>query len=346
MELPDFFALDIGSHSIKVAQVKRFSEGKARLEHIGSVETEYGLLENSTDEGIKRLAAQVKAAKESAGIKTPNCVAAVPEAPIFSRLLTIPEVEDAKLEESIHWELKPLIPVPLTDVDIAFLEIGEKEVSGQKMLDIYVVAAPKTLTQRFQKLAEAAGITLLALETESLANTRAITFNVQTEKDIMIFDFGAYGTDLVIARDSVPVFAQSISTGSDALTKAIAADYGVDLAEAEKYKRTFGLKFDQGDGKIARSIEPLMQILVNEMARTMTYFKQRIGETGATKIYMCGDAAKLPGLPEYFTAKLGLTSVLVDPVSKLEIADSAKKDLQQLSTVGFSVVVGLGLKEN
>lgn len=345
MDLPEFFAIDIGNHSIKVAQVKRGRNGKAKLVNVGSSSSEINLLDNAAEEGMKIVAQKLKEAKENAGIRTNNCVAAVPETPIFSRLLTIPKVESEKVEESVHWELKPLIPVPIEEVDIAFLEIGEKDLGEQKMVDLYVVAAPKVLTARYKKLCEMAGLNLLALETESLANTRVVTFNYETEKDLMVFDFGALSTDLIIAREGVPVFAQSISTGADALTKAIAADYGLDLVEAEKYKRAFGIDFKAGDGKVAKSIEPIMQIIVNEMSRTFTYFKEKVGETTATNIYLCGEAAKLPGLPEYFSEKFGLSSVLLDPVAKIDVDAKMRAELEKQSSVGFSVAIGLALKD-
>lgn len=344
MDVPDFFAIDIGNHSIKVAQVKRNGD-KAKLLHVGSIDSGGNLLDNASEEGLKKIADQLKQVKNAAGIRTDNCVTAVPESPIFSRLLSIPKVENEKFEEAVHWELKPLIPVPIEDVDVAFLEIGEKKNNEQIYVDMYVVAAPKTLTARYKRMAEMAGLNLMALETESLSNTRCVTFNHPTERDIMIFDFGAYSTDLIISRDGVPVFSQSISTGSDALTKAIAADYGLDIAEAEKYKRAFGIDFKAGDGKVAKSIEPIMQIIINEMSRTFSYFKEKVGDTGANKIYLCGEAAKLPGLATYFTERFGLTSILVDPVARIEADPEVKKQLEDLSAVGFSVAIGLSLKE-
>jgi len=346
MDIPDFFSLDIGNHSVKVAQIKRLSNTDVTLEAIGSAPAEFSLVESSSDDAIKGVAEQVKAARDAAGIKTKNCVASMPESPVFSRLLTIPKVTAEQLEETVHWELKPLIPVPLADVDIAFLEIGEKVINGQTMIDIYAVAAPKTLTDRYQKMATMAGINLLAVETESLANTRTVAFNMPSSGDMMVSDFGANGTDLVVARNGVPVYAQSISTGSDAFTKAIAADYGIDLNTAEKYKRAYGIDFSKGEGKIAKTIEPLMQILVNEMSRTLTYFKQRIGDTGATNLYMCGEAANMPGLGAYLTEKLGLQAQLINPLTKIKVSSSAQKVLQQLSPVGFTVAIGLGLKVN
>lgn len=345
MDIPDFFGLDIGNHSIKLSEIKR-SGDTATLLHIGAVTTDIGILEEMTDNTIKSLGEQIKKARQVARISTRNCVAAIPESPIFSRLISIPKVEEENIEEAVHWELKPLIPVSLDEVDISFLEVGETQINNQVMINVYVVAAPKVLTERFKRIGEAADVNLIALETESLANTRVVTFNHQTEKDIMVFDFGAYGTDLILARDAVPVFAQNVSTGSDALTKAIASDFGINVAQAEKYKRAYGLNFEQGEGKIARSIEPIMQILVNEMSRTLAYFKEKFGDAGTKKIYMCGEAAKLPGLDAYLEKQLGIPAMLVDPVANVKISADAQSDLQQLSPVGFSVAIGLGLKDS
>jgi type IV pilus assembly protein PilM len=346
MNIPDYFALDIGNHSLKMVQIKRKSEKSAVLETVASASSTVNFLENESIDATKKLAEQINQLRESAGVNTNNCVAAVPETPLFSRLLTIPKVDEDKLQETVHWELKPLIPVPLEEVDVAFLEIYEKEVNGQKMVDVYVVAAPKLLTDKFKRLADVANLNLLALETESLANTRAVTYNYETPRDIMICDFGAFSTDLTLSRQGVPVFTQSIGTGSDAFTKAIAADYGLDLEQAEKYKRTFGLNFNEGEGKVARSIEPVMQIILGEMSRTLTYFKEKVLESSIENIYLCGEAAKLPGLSQYFDQHLSLKTILVDPTTKLEVSPNAKKELEQLSSVGFSVAIGLGLKDS
>lgn len=346
MDLPEFFGIDLGNHSIKVAQVKRKNDTEAELQRVSIQVTEVNLLVDDSEDGMRKLAAELKQLHKLSGISTTNCVAAVPESPIFSRLITIPKVESDKLTEAVHWEVKPLIPVPLDEVDIAFLEISERKVETQTLVDIYVVAAPKTLTNKYKQLMEFAGLNLIALETESLANARVVKFNNQNQQDFIIVDLGAKSTDIVLARHDVPIFAQTISTGADALTKAISADYGIDLQEAEKYKQAFGIRKDVGEGKIAKSIEPIMQIVVTEIDRTLTYFRQKIGETGATKMYLVGEAAQLPGLTEYFGQHFGLDPVILDPLSALKISGEATKQLGQTPHNGLSIAIGLGLKVN
>lgn len=344
MELPEFFGLDLGDHSVKIAQVKRKGNG-ADLQKVGAVALPFGIFENESEDGINQIADTLKKLRQESKITTPNCVAAIPEAPIFSRLLTIPRVDEDKLQETVHWELKPLIPVSLDEVDIAFLEVGQSNQSGQEMVDIYAVASPKNIVEKYKNVLSRAGYNLIALETESLSNARNIAFNYANEGNAMIVDFGSNSTDVILSRDGVPIFTQTIGTGSDALTKAIASDYGIAENQAEEYKKAYGILFDQGEGKIAKSIEPIMQIIVGEMKRILTYLQQRLTSSQSTSMYILGEGANLPGLPQYLGQQLSLEVILVDPATKLSVSREAKDKLEQLNASGFSVAIGLGLKE-
>ena len=129
---------------------------------------------------------------------------AIPEAPLYSRLTSLPKVEDdSEFEESVIWDIKNNIPVKIEDVDTAFLEIGKTK-DNENNVDVYIVAAPKSVTSKYQDLGEVSKLELLALETESLANTRAVTeLYKERESQIIIVDFGAKTTEVVIARNGV-----------------------------------------------------------------------------------------------------------------------------------------------
>lgn len=345
MQLPEFFAIDIGNHSIRVAQVSRRGDSVA-LTNLGEARIEFNLLTNASEQGMQQLADILKNLKQEAGVRTPNCVMSIPETPVFSRLVTIPELPDADMEEAVHWELKPLIPVPISDVDIAFLEISRRQIGAQKLTDVFVVAAPKSLSERYKQLAELAGLNLIALETEALANTRFIEFMYpEPNKDVLIFDFGATGTDIVVSRSGVPVFTQSLSTGSDALTKAISADYGIDFDQAERYKLAYGLDTTQGEGKIAASLMPVMQILLNELQRTLAYLRDKLPDSKVDTIYLCGQASRLVGLTDYIKQNLGIQPIIIYPEQKVDTKNIDQNLLAKNGLSGYTVSLGLALKD-
>lgn len=189
-----------------------------------------------------------------------------------------------------------------------------------------------------------AGLELIALETETMATARSITFNRPGSDSVLVIDFGANGTDLSVIKGKFPIFSQSLGTGSDELTKAISAEFGLQYSQAEQYKRAYGLVPDQADGKIAAALAPVMQIIINEINKTLNYFRAHLQESTPKQIYVVGDGAKLPGLAQYLSTNLGIQAEVTDPVAGLKIAGKIKSDVAQLSTVGFTVSVGLALK--
>ncbi len=345
MALPDFFGLDFGHNSVKLAEIK-MENNSATIVKLSSSSVSGNLIDDDTEIGINNTAEELKKAYKASGIKTKNCVMSVPEVSIFSRLITIPAVKDEEITETIHWSLKPLIPIAIDKVNISFLKIDDIKINNKDYQNWYVVAAPKNLVERMQSITTKAGLNLLAVETEALAVARMATFNESMQGDVMIVDMGAESTNVILARNGVVTFSQIINTGSEAITKVIAADYGIDMVQAEKYKTTFGLDASQGDGKIAKAIEPIMQIVLGEISRTVTYFNERIStQNSISKVFLTGGAAKLPALDKYLSEKLSIETKLIElNTNRFKLSSEVKNELNQLNINSFSVSIGLGLK--
>lgn len=345
MDLPDFFGLDIGNHSIKIVEIDRKSVDSAKLAAFGSIETPSGLIGSDDQVAKNRLAGKVKDLVQNLGIKTNKCIAALPESSIFTRLVTVPKVEESKLEELIYWEARQYIPLPITEVQLDYIPITEREVNGKKMMQMLLVAAPKTLVDKYIDILTKAGLKLLALETETIATSRAVTYNIDSSKGtVMVLDFGSNGTDMSVIKDSKMIFSQSLSTGSDALTKAIASDFNLEMSQAEQYKVTYGLDQTQAEGKIYRSVEPIMQIIVDEVNRTLNFFRTQLSDSVPSVIYIVGDGAKLKALDGYLSEKVGIEISRINPVQKLEISAKIQEEVKKSSMVGYTVAIGLGLK--
>lgn len=347
--LPPFFGLNIGKDKIKLAQVRYLDESKVKLEGLGSIPSSVSLVANESEEGNNNLSNEIMKCVKQSEISTKNCVMSIPELSLFSRLLTLPKVEDVEVEESIHYALRPLIPVPIESVNISFLEVDEiKSQNKQTMVNYYCVAAPKTIVDRYIKVANKAGLNPLAIETESLAIARMVFFThkIPNGKNVMILDIGAENTNLIIARNSVVIFAQSISTGSNSMTKLISSDLGMDESKAEELKKAYGLDFTQGEGRVAKAIEPIVQIMLGETSRTMTYLRERIAGESISSIYLTGGGAGLKNLDKYMKDNLNIDTILANSVLNFEIDPKLTGLIQRNNAREFNVAIGLSLKRN
>lgn len=344
MNLPEFFGLYIGNHSIKVAQIKYKGDHKAELTAIGNIESNTGIATLKEEAAKQSLADKIKQVKDSTGIGTKVVVAALPESTVFTKVINVPNLPEGEIDQAIFYEARQHIPIPVSDAQLDYIPLSDPS-PAQKILQVLLVAAPKTLVNLYMEIMEKAGLELAALETETVATARTVTLAGDIQGSALTIDFGANGLDMSVIKGKNLIFSQSLGTGSDALSKAIASDFGLEYSQAEQYKRTYGLLKDQAEGKIYRSIQPVMQVIVNEVNKTINYFRTYLQESTPTKILLVGDGAKLPGLPEFLKEQLGIDAQLIDPVASLEINGRIKSEVAQLSTVGFTVAVGLALKK-
>lgn len=343
MANPEFIGIDVANSKIKLAQAK-FRNGIYEVSTLARVDAGINLVD-STDMSAQQTAAEFLAESiKKNKFKSKNCVMSIPEKSIFSRLITLPKMDPKDLNEGIHWAIKPQVPVSLENLNISYLEIEpfKKDVEG--MTNWYVVAAPKDLIERYKTFAGFAGLNLLAVETEALAVVRNIHTNYLTTEDYLVLDMGAESTNVILARKRGVVFSQTLSTGSDAITKVIASDFGIDQQEAEKYKLSYGIDYTQGEGKIAKSIESVVDLILNEVTRTMSFYREKIDNSQIKTIYVTGGGSKLPGLAAYIQQKTEVIPVIVNNFEKVKINEKLLSEIDANQISGFNVSLGLSLK--
>jgi len=220
MAAQEYFGLDVGTSSIKAVQVKK--EGiVAKLVTAGYIAapTKKVLSESAVDQ--ESVAAAISRLISSLKISTGNVISALPESQIFTRVIEMPILNDRELASAIKWEAEQYIPVPLTEVNLAWRVLSRpvKIEAGAKM-EILLIAAPKVLVEKHVKILKMAGLNPVGLETEVVAMTRALVD--KASPTTVIVSIGAYTTDICIARMGILSSTRSIATGGEALSKAIA----------------------------------------------------------------------------------------------------------------------------
>lgn len=234
----DFFGLDIGTSSIKMVQLRRKAD-KYQLVALGSApSTAKGLLsEAETD--LVALAEVIKKLHQEAKIKTKNVVSALPQDKVFTRIITVPKLSEEELSSALKWEAEQFVPIPLDEATLTHQIVGQIRQNGKEKTRVLLVAAPNRLVKKMVEVLKTAGLNPISLETEIFSMARSL---VTPDSDAaMLVDLGAAATDLAVIENGQPVFVYSISTGGEALTRAIATGLGLGSAQAEAYKKAYGV---------------------------------------------------------------------------------------------------------
>lgn len=350
MSLPNFFSIDIGKQSIKLVQIKDRKEIlKVGIVNFPStIKSIVPSVKEAND--LQAMANTVKALVDSVSPSSTMVNSALPENFIFSKLITIPLIDETKIEETIYWEAQQFVPIPIAETQMDWFEVKRSQnAEGKIFLDIMVIAAPKSMVEGYLKLFEMAGLELMALEVESVALVRGVsrlydTSNGQNTK--LIIDVGASGSEVCVFFNNKVIYSQGLSTSSTDFTKSISTSFGLQDSQAEQYKFVYGMKDDQADGgKIKNAIKPIMDIMLTEVKKVMDFVNGRLHYPATNQIILTGYGSLLPGLDKYISSFLGVDTVLANPASSLDLSAEAREFFNRQPAIGFTIPIGLSLKD-
>lgn len=341
MAAQEYFGLDIGTSIIKAVQLER-TASSLKIAAAGSASTLGKKIFSEAEADREELAGIIRKLLVSSGISTNKVVTALPESQIFTRVIEMPALNEKELSSAIQWEAEQYIPIPRSEVilDFQILSRPTKNEEGQKM-EVLLVAAPKLLVEKHVNLLKSAGLESMAIDTEVMSMTRALTDKVSPATAIV--SLGAYTTDICVAHLGTLSQTRSISSGGEAMTKAISDELSFDHDQAEEYKKTYGLLPDQLEGKIAETVKPVFEIIVSEVKKLILAYESKKGQDQVKRILLVGGGAKLPGVIEFLAEELGVEVAVGDPWFFLEKGPHITKDQMDNRPI-YAVATGLALK--
>lgn len=264
---------------------------------------------------------------------------------VYTKVIDMPSLSDKELSSAIRWEAEQHIPAPLETVtlDYKILRRQTPDKTGASIMQVLLVAAPIGLIRRYEKIITLSGLSIASAETEILSVIRSVVIGDNYPTSVIV-NINSTSTTLAIVQANTLVFTYLMPLGSDALDRAIAAEFGFSLDQAEEYRRAYGVSEETFGGKLSRAMEPILQSLLSEVRRALTFYNERFKNTYPIyQVVLCGGAARLPGMSLFFVENLGIETVVANPWTSLGIAAVPKEVVD--SGPEYSVVVGLALKQ-
>lgn len=335
--------LDIGTHSIKLIELGVTGAAHTLLA-AGSIPTPPKALSSAIEADHKAVAAAVLQLIRETGAKADDVVIALPESQVFTRVIEVPALSARELSSAISWEAEQYIPLPLDQVNLDYSILRDAKETGTDKMDVLLVAAPKTLLEKYLTIIEMAELVPAAAETEIIATARALSRSVTAVKGgVLLVSLGAQTTDLAILRGGVLAFTRSIAAGGEALSRALVSGLDFTANQAEEFKRTYGLEQDKLQGKIVTAVKPIMDTIIGEIKRALAFYSEKHKDERVETILLSGGTAKLPGMVVYITQSVGIEAQLANPW--VGITRDARFRVLDSEGPTFSVACGLALRD-
>lgn len=336
------FGLDIGIATMKLVSLSTV-HGGIHVNAVMSANTPpKGMLsESSLDQ--EEMARAIKKLIEEAKVTSKSVNIALPENQVYTRVIEMPILSDKELASAIYWEAEQYIPVPLNTVtlDYTVLYRPEKAEIGGKM-QVLLAGAPTNLINKYEKILTMAGVSIRSVETEILSAVRVLLSGDPVPVSL-VMNIGSLSTSLAIVSHEKIMFTYVIPTGGTALSRAIASDFGFSLQQADEYKKTYGLNEQSFGGRIGQATAPILQSLVNEIKKTIVYYKDKYKDDVIQQVIVSGGTAHLPGLATHMASALGIEVVVANPWKMVVGQELPKPIIDDASE--YTVAVGLAMRD-
>ncbi len=232
-------------------------------------------------------------------ISKDKIVVAVPGQHTLSRFSKLPPVDAKKIPDIVRYEADQQIPFDLDEVIWDFQTFQEEDSPD---IEVGIFAMKRELIHEYLIPFEQAGIEPVAVQSTPLALYNAMRFEQRLDEHASILlDLGAENTDLIVATKH-GLWTRTIPLGGNKFTDALVKGFKLSFPKAENLKRT------AASSKYARQVfqamRPVFSELVQELSRSLGFYRSTHREADLKRIVGMGDAFALPGLQKYLQQNL------------------------------------------
>jgi type IV pilus assembly protein PilM len=335
--------LDIGSSAIKAVELKAGGKGGAEYQLI-SIGMEALPPEAIVDGAIMDSGAVIDAVQRlfsSQKIKTADVATGVSGNAVIVKKISLPQMSQEELSESIHWEAEQYIPFDIQDVAIDY-EVIEGGGSGGNM-DVLLVAVKKDKISDYTSAITQAGKTpqIVDVDVFALQNCYEVNYGSDAGRVLALLNVGASIMNINIVKGGISIFNRDIAVGGNQYTDAIQKDLNLSFDQAENLK-----KGGRVEGAAVENLPPILQAVSEniglEIQKTFDFFKATSSEDRIDRIFLSGGTSKVQGLRDLLADRFEAGVEIMNPFNNITY-NPRDFDPDFINEIGPSAAIAVGL---
>jgi type IV pilus assembly protein PilM len=336
----DIVGVDIGSHSIKLVQLRREKSGW-HLVNLGIAQLPTNAIVDNAIMDSGAVADCVRSLVESHSVQTKNVATSVSGHSVIIRNIFLPMMTEDEVEASIEWEAEQYIPFEISDVNLDFQILGP-DPRDPSQIKVLLVAAKKDFIDEYLSVFNECGLNPVVMDIDCFALENAFQANYEQEEDVVgLIDVGSSSMNINVLHGGVSVFTRDIQVGGNMFNDEIQKRLGLNSEEAELVKLGGIIEEVQPD-IVAEIVSDSLEHLVQEIQRSIDFFAATSSDKKVDKVYLSGGVVKTHGLVEALRQKLGIPVEIMNPLRNVSI-DSDKFDMEYVESLLPFLAIGAGL---
>jgi type IV pilus assembly protein PilM len=277
--------------------------------------------------------------KQTYKITSEPVIFSLPSHSTFNRLIKLPPVEESKIPEIVKYEAQSQIPFNIDEV-IWDYQYVERDYAPGEEKEVILFAIKRDIVEQFL-----GNIADLKFNTEAVQFAPVALFNfLLKDQDIkgatVALDMGGDNTDLIVI-DGTKFWVRNLPITGNDITKALQKAFNIPFEEAEKLKLKAGQS--QQAQKIFNAVQPVLRDLVNEINRSMGYYKSISKTSKFDQIILLGNSTKTLNFQKFVSQSLQLPAIRVQKLNTIQVGGGVDPgDLNEnLATIGTALGLAL-----
>lgn len=335
--------LDIGSKHVKAVQLKNV-RGSYYLEKLGIATLEPELIVDGSILDSSRVVEAIKGLITSSNIKIKDAAVSLSgHSSVIIKRVSIAQMSEDDLKESIKFEAEQYIPFDIEDVNLDFQILGLAD--KENMMDVLVVAAKKDKINEYVNVTRDAGLNPVIVDVDAFALENMFEFNyeVKPDENVALVNIGASMININILKGGISAFTRDSAVGGNLHTEALQKEFTLSYANAEKLKQEGAM---EGVAKedVKAVLASASEDIIAEISRSFDYFRDTTNYENINEIILCGGGALTAEFVPLLSERSGINVKVAEPLKNVHIPDYFDREYLKKINPVVSVAVGLALR--
>jgi general secretion pathway protein L len=294
--------LDIGNASIKVVQVT----GGLRGYHV----TGCHMVEIGPDGGLEQA---MESALKTLPVNGHVCVSSFQSDRLSFRNLVLPFKDPKKIEQTLGYELEPLLPVSVETVTTDYIASDQGDNTP-----VLAGAVADEIIERHLAFLGNYNIDPDVVDVSGTATALQLIKRQDGVPDVLLLDVGSRLSSATLILGGNVALVRSFHFGGATLTEAVAASRGVTFEQAEHLKRS-----EQGP-IVSEIVKPRILSFCRDINNTLHAFRSQMTDRPTPdRVFLTGGGALLPDVGTLLQDSLKL------PVQPLDLKTQMNLDFEE-----------------
>jgi type IV pilus assembly protein PilM len=331
--------LDIGSHAVKVCQLKKTSSGYTIL-NLGSTVLPEGAVEDGTLNDPEVVSKAISDLFKNLKIKNRKVGFSISGYSVIVKKVNLAVMGETQLEDHIMSEAEQYIPFDIEDVYLDFqdLKTGLKETDRT---DVMLVAAKKEIVDDYLDMLGGLNLIPVIVDVDGFALENTYEYNYEKNENVALVDIGASKMSINILSQGISVVARDIIVGSRQLTEQIQNVFDIDFEEAEGLK-IGSIQDEEKRGEIEDIFSTTCTQWILEIKKAIDLYHSNHPDYPLKRLILSGGGAKVSGLIDFLAQETNIHVELFNPF--LNMSSNRKKiDPDYLEDIGPEMAIAAGI---